>query len=252
MVAIAAVVFVALNFVEAGYGMMISNKWGLAINNKLGWFFMELPVFIVMIALLVCSDRTFWKCPAANCWVTPFVFFVFFEAHYFRRSLIFPFRLKGKNKMPITIMLLGIIFNLCNALMQGGWIFYLAPKSMYTLQWLYSPQFIIGTIIFFGGMTINAQSDKIIRDLRHDGDTRHYLPEKGMFKYVTGAHYFGEVIEWVGFAILTWSISGAVFAIWTFANLVPRAKAIYLKYQKLFGKEVLKSKKLKRIFPYIY
>ena len=41
MVAIAIVVFVVLNFVEAGYGKMISKKWGPAISNKLAWVLME-------------------------------------------------------------------------------------------------------------------------------------------------------------------------------------------------------------------
>ena len=154
--------------------------------------------------------------------------------------------------MPVTVMLMGVLFNLCNAFMQGGWLFYKSPESMYSINWLWTPQFIIGTVIFFGGMTLNIQSDKIIQDLRKPGDSGHYLPSKGFFKYVTGAHYLGEVIEWIGFAILTWSVSGAVFALWTFANLVPRAHAIYNKYKKMFGEEIIKERKLKRIFPYIY
>ena len=34
MAFIAVIVFIALYFVEAGYGKMISSKWGPAINNK--------------------------------------------------------------------------------------------------------------------------------------------------------------------------------------------------------------------------
>jgi 3-oxo-5-alpha-steroid 4-dehydrogenase 1 len=123
---------------------------------------------------------------------------------------------------------------------------------MYSIPWLWTPQLIIGAIIFFGGMALNIQSDKIIQDLRKPGDSKHYLPSKGFFKYVTGAHYFGEVIEWIGFAILLWSMSGMVFSLWIFANLVPSANAIYNKYKKIFGEETIKEKKLKRIFPYIY
>jgi len=72
-----------------------------------------------------------------------------------------------------------------------------------------------------------------------------------MFRYVTSANYFGEIVEWIGFAILTWSLSGAVFAIWTFANLVPRANTIYHKYLGMFGDEV-KKRRLKRVIPFIY
>ena len=151
--------------------------------------------------------------------------------------------------MPAGIMLMGITFNLLNGYMQGEWIFYLAPQDMYTKSWLHSPQFIVGTILFFTGMAINIQSDHIVRHLRKPGDTNHYLPKTGLFKYVTSANYFGEIVEWCGFAILTWSASGAVFAWWTFANLVPRANTIYHKYKAMFGNEL---ENRKRVIPFIY
>ena len=72
-----------------------------------------------------------------------------------------------------------------------------------------------------------------------------------MFRYVTSANYFGEIVEWTGFAILTWSASGAVFALWTFANLVPRADAIYKRYAELFGDELRKERR-KRVIPFVY
>ena len=94
--------------------------------------------------------------------------------------------------------------------MQGGGYFILPCRIFYTLEWLTSPQFIIGTVLFFAGMFTNIQSDHIIRHLRRPGDTGHYLPKGGMFRYVTSANYLGEIVEWIGFAILTWSLSGAV------------------------------------------
>ena len=250
MALLAAVVFITLHFVEAGYGITFDKKWGLAINNKVAWLCMESPVFILMTVLCLLSPRMspFNRATSA----VPFLMFLFFQTHYIRRSFIFPFLLKGKSKMPVTVMLMGVLFNLCNAFMQGGWLFYKSPGDMYSTSWLWSPQFIVGSIIFFGGMTLNIQSDKIIQDLRKPGDSNHYLPAKGLFRYVTGAHYFGELIEWTGFAILTWSIPGAVFALWTFANLTPRANAIYKKYIKMFGIETIKEKKLKRIIPRLY
>jgi len=250
MASLAVVVFIALNFVEAGYGITIDKKWGVAINNKVAWICMEAPVFVLMTVLCLLSPRMTPFNIATS--LVPLIIFLFFQTHYVRRSFIFPFLLKGKSKMPVTVMLMGVVFNVCNAFMQGGWIFYKAPEAMYSVDWLWTPQFIIGAVVFFGGMTINIRSDKIIQNLRKPGDTQHHLPSKGLFKYVTGAHYFGEVVEWIGFAILTWSLPGAVFALWTFANLVPRANAIYKKYKKMFGEEVIKERKLKRIFPWIY
>lgn len=240
---IALFVFIALYFITAGYGKFASKKWGPAINNKLGWVLMESPVFIVMCILWIMSERKFN--PAL------IVIFCIFQTHYLQRSFIFPFLLKGKSKMPLSIIIMGITFNILNAIMQGGWLFYISAPDRYTVNWLYSPQFIIGTIIFFTGMFINIQSDSIIRHLRKPGDTKHYLPQGGMYNYVTSANYFGEILEWTGFAILTWSYAGIVFAWWTFANLVPRAATIYLRYKQEFTKQMT-SKKLKRVIPKIY
>ncbi len=253
MIGIAAIVFIALYFVDAGYGMLISKKWGKSINNKLAWFLMEFPIFIAMIVIWLLSPHRFD--------VVPLVFLIIFEIHYFQRSIIFPWLLKGnKSKMPIGIMFMGITFNILNAMMQGYWIFFESYNCNFQFNglsysdtsWFWSPQFILGTIIFLLGFYTNLRSDYIIRHLRKsDDDTKHYLPSGFMFEYVTSANYLGELLEWLGFAILTWSISGLVFFIWTFANLVPRANALYNRYKIDFPEEV-KRKHLKRVFPFIY
>ena len=72
-----------------------------------------------------------------------------------------------------------------------------------------------------------------------------------MFRYVSSANYFGELLEWVGFAVLTWSWAGAVFALWTFANLCPRARRIHDRYEKEFG-EAFDGKRIKCLIPFIY
>lgn len=237
------VVFITLYFVGAGYGIMYTKKWGPAVNNKLGWVIMEAPVFVVMCMLWWNSDRCF------N--VVPFLFFLLFQIHYFQRSFIFPLLMRGKNRMPFLIVLMGVMFNIINAYMQGGWIFYISPDGMYDINWLYTPQFIAGVIIFVVGMVINLNSDYIIRNLRKPGDTKHYIPQGGIFNYVSSANYFGEFTEWVGFAIMTWSFSGAMFAWWTFANLAPRAWRIHRRYQHEFGEEFTRLK-LRRMIPFVY
>ena len=153
--------------------------------------------------------------------------------------------------MPWAIIIMGMVFNAINAYMIGGWLFYLSPADLYTDSWLLSPLFFLGTIIFFVGMIINLQSDHVIRSLRKPGDSKHYIPNKGMYKYVASANYFGETVEWIGYAILTWSVAGAVFALWTFANLAPRARSIHKKYCNEFGEEY-SSLGRKFIIPFLY
>ena len=153
--------------------------------------------------------------------------------------------------MPLSIILMGVLFNLVNAYMIGGWLFYVAPEGHYTPDWLLTPQFIIGTIIFFLGMTINIHSDHIIRNLRKPGDTRHYIPHGGMYRYVASANYFGELVEWTGYAILTWSLGGLAFVVWTFSNLAPSARSIHKRYISEFGEEYSRLQR-KYILPFIY
>ena len=120
MTALAGVVFVALYYVRAGYGMFQTSKWGISLNNKVGWVLMEAPVFFVMLYL--------WWNSSVRCDAVPLVFFLLFELHYFQRAFIFPFLMKGKSRMPIAIMLMGVAFNVLNGLMQGEWLFYIAPR----------------------------------------------------------------------------------------------------------------------------
>lgn len=239
---IALVVFIALYFVEAGYGYLFNPKFGFPVPNKLGWILMESPVFIAMTILWLISDRTFEAAPLA--------LFLIFQSHYFQRSFIFPMLLRGNSKMPFGIVAMGMTFNTLNALMQGGWIFFIAPDGYYA-DWFSKPYFYIGLALFIFGMVVNLHSDYIIRHLRKEGDTRHYIPKGGMFRYVSSANYFGEFMEWVGFAIASWSWSGLVFAWWTFANLAPRSASLYRRYEKEFGEEFT-SLKRKRIIPFIY
>ena len=240
---IAVVVFFALYHVDAGYGKFYSRSWGPAVDNRLGWVLMESPVFLAMLLLWLFSERRADPVRLA--------FLLIFELHYFQRSFIFPLLIKGRSKMPLSIIAMGVLFNTLNALMQGGWIFYISPAGMYPLSWFGGPRFICGTLLFAAGMFVNIQSDSIIRHLRKPGDNRHHLPTGGMFRYVTSANYLGELMEWTGFAILTWSWSGAVFALWTFANLCPRAARIYERYKAEFG-DKFDTRKVKRLIPFIY
>ena len=119
MSAVAVVVFVALHFINAGYGIMYTKRWGPTLDNRLGWVLMESPVVVAMTLL--------WWYSGRRCDLVPVVFFAVFQLHYLQRSFVFPLLIKGRSRMPLAIILSGITFNLLNALMQGGWIFYDVP-----------------------------------------------------------------------------------------------------------------------------
>jgi len=241
-------VFVVVQFITPAYGMTFNNRWGMSISSKKGWMIMEIPVFTALLILYGISLK--YGIKSFN-WVTFFIF-ILFELHYLQRSFIFPPLMRGESKMPLSVIAIGIFFNIINAFMQGGWLFYLSPNHYYEMSWFWSPQFIIGTILFFSGMIINMHADRLIRKLRKDKyDNNYYLPVGWPFKISNSANYFGELVEWAGFAILSWSLSGMVFLLWSMANMIPRSKQVYEKYTQFFGEEFT-SLKRKKIFPFIY
>lgn len=242
MAVIAVFVFIALYFVKAGYGIFRTKQWGISINNKAAWVMMEAPVFIVMLYM--------WASNGASTALPSFLAFQLFELHYFQRSFIFPMLMKGKSRMPIAIMLMGITFNVINGLLIGTSLF-VFPPSLFNegIAYLAHPTAILGIAIFFVGMAINLHSDHVIRHLRQPGDTRHYLPQKGFYRYVTSANYFGELVEWTGFALLCSTPAAWLFVVWTAANLIPRAAAIHRHYREEFGEAVGTRK---RVIPFVY
>ena len=242
MAVIAVFVFIALYFVKAGYGIFRTKQWGISINNKAAWVMMEAPVFIVMLYM--------WASNGASTALPSFLAFLLFELHYFQRSFIFPMLMKGKSRMPIAIMLMGITFNVINGLLIGTSLF-VFPPSLFNegIAYLAHPTVILGIAIFFVGMAINLHSDHVIRHLRQPGDTRHYRPQKGFYRYVTSANYFGELVEWTGFALLCSTPAAWLFVVWTAANLIPRAAAIHRHYREEFGEAVGTRK---RVIPFVY
>lgn len=238
----AVIVFIALYFVKAGYGIFRTKQWGGSINNKVAWVLMEAPVFIVMLYM--------WTSNGASTALPAFLAFLLFELHYFQRSFVFPLMMKGNSRMPIAIMAMGIVFNVINGLLIGTSLFVFPPSQFNEgAVYLTHPTVIAGIIVFFCGMGINIHSDHVIRHLRQPGDTRHYLPQKGFYRYVTSANYFGELVEWTGFALFCSTPAAWLFVVWTAANLVPRAAAIHKRYRKEFGDAVGNRK---RVIPFIY
>jgi len=222
----------------APYGRHVRNKWGLMVDNKWGWVFMEIVSPLLLGYFLLCFQTP--NLPTlliAGLWLL----------HYLHRSLIFPFRLKTKGKkMPLLIILSAIFFNGINAGLNG---FYLGKfGSAYTVDWLFDIRFIIGISLFFIGAIINIQSDNILLSLRKPGEQDYKIPKGALFNYVSCPNHFGELIEWIGFAILCWNLPALSFAIWTAANLIPRAVAHHQWYQTNF---LTYPKERKAILPFI-
>lgn len=223
-IAIGVITFIALLFITAPYGRHTKNGWGPLVDNRIAWVVMEAVVLVALFYFIITGSNSVSLVNG--------VIIALFSFHYFNRSFIFPFRIKTNGKkMPSSIMLMSVMFNSMNGFLIG---YYLGDFKVYENEWLSSPQFIIGTCIFFLGMALNWSSDTILINLRKPGETGYKIPTKGFFKYVSCPNLLGEVIEWGGFAILTWSLPGLAFFVWTCANLIPRAIAHHSWYKEKF------------------
>ena len=217
--------FAYLFFESAPYGRHIKEGWGIEIPARLGWVVMESPCVILMIIYaLVVRDQL---------QIIHKVFLLIWLTHYIHRTFIYPFLIEMTNpKMPISIAFSAFFFNLVNVSIQAFGIFYF---TQYSDNWISSPTFIIGLSVFLLGMYINIRSDYTIMAIKKKKGPGYHIPHSFLYKYLSAPNYFGEIIEWIGWAVLTWSISGIVFLIWVVANLFPRALAHHQWYKKKFS-----------------
>ncbi len=235
---IAVLLFPKLLKTISPYGRHLKIAKGLMIDNKLGWFLMEFPSLAIISWFLYMSNNL------ENILVdTAFAMWII---HYVNRTLIFPFRLRTKSKkMPLSVMISGVFFNIINAGLNGYWLAYLAPEQ--TSSFMRTPQFIIGVTVFITGFLINIYHDSILISLRRN-NTGYKIPKGGLYRYISSPNYLGEIMEWLGFAILCWSLPALAFVIWTSANLVPRALNNHDWYHQKF-KDYPEERKA--IFPFV-
>jgi 3-oxo-5-alpha-steroid 4-dehydrogenase 1 len=214
-----------LTFVSAPYGRHARPGWGPAIGSMPGWILMELPAPVLFAVLFLRGSRSHELASIAflACW----------ELHYLNRAFLFPLRRPGRpTPLPLLIAAQGFLFNLVNAYTCGRWLFAVGPP--HPDAWLADPRFLAGLALFVTGFLVNVRSDEILFRLRGPGDSAYRVPFGGLFRWVSAPNYLGELLEWWGFALATWSLAPLGFAVWTTANLLPRALSNHRWYRQRF------------------
>lgn len=238
VIATGAITFVVLFFITAPYGRHARAGWGPTLSNRLGWMIMESPAALAFLAIYAMGRNALQTTPMVLCalWLT----------HYAHRSFVFPMRMRSAQKpMPISVAGMAIVFNVVNAYLNARWISQLGD---YPTSWLADPRFGAGAAMFAAGMIINIQSDGILFSLRKPGETGYRIPHGGAYRFVSSPNYFGELIEWGGWAVATWSLAGLSFFLFTFANLVPRAVSNHKWYRDQFPDY---PKERRAVIPYL-
>lgn len=222
--AVALVTFPALFLVTAPYGRHGKGTWGPTISSRTGWLLMESPSAIVFFALFLLGDR---RDPAS------IAFLLLWELHYFHRAFVFPFRMRGAEKpMPVLIAAFAFTFTALNGYLNGRWLYAFGPAR--DVSWLWDPRFLVGAAVFLAGFVINQHADWVLIHLRKPGETGYKIPHGGLYRWVSCPNYLGEMLEWTGFALATFSLPALVFALWTIANLLPRARSNHRWYKETF------------------
>jgi 3-oxo-5-alpha-steroid 4-dehydrogenase 1 len=223
---VSAFSFVSALFYTSPYGKFKKASDRFTIKSLPGWLIMEFPCIVVFaLTFFLGSNR---------CSLTPIVFLCIWQCHYLYRSIIFPLRMRDRDKrMPILAVLAGVAFNSINGFLNGYAISNLAPHLLDN-GWLTSPAFIIGIILMIIGVSINIHSDSTLRNLRKPGETGYKIPHGGMYRWISAPNYFGEITEWCGFALAAWTPAALSFAVFSFSNLFPRAVSHHRWYLKKF------------------
>ena len=193
-------------------GRIRGEGWGKHIDARWGWFWMELPALVTFPAIYFASGNSHL---VGNIAVTLWL------AHYGHRTLVWPLIvLKPGATVPSGMWLSGATFNVINGVLLGVYLGYAAD---YAESWLADPRFGVGLALVVGGAALNVWADYRLLLLRERSEGHRVLPKGGAFNYICCPNLAGEILEWIGFALLTWCLPALAFALWTIANLVPRA-----------------------------
>jgi steroid 5-alpha reductase family enzyme len=224
LIGAAVVTFAALSIISAPYGRHARSGWGPTMSTRLAWVVMESPACLGFLAVFMLGSQRFALAPAA--------LLALWQLHYGYRAFVFPWRLRAEGKRTaVAIVAMGVAFNVLNAYLNARQV---SELGAYPLSWLWDPRFVVGTVLFLVGRTINVRADAHLIALRAEGDG-YRVPHGGLFRWVSCPNYLGEIIEWFGWALATWSLAGLAFALYAVGNLAPRARSHHRWYKERFA-----------------
>jgi protein-S-isoprenylcysteine O-methyltransferase Ste14 len=239
LVVTAVITMAVLFVVSAPYGRHTRSGWGPRIPQRLAWMVMESPAVVGFGAIYCLGSHR-----AA---LVPLLLLGLWQVHYIHRTFIYPFRSPSRGTpWPVTVVVLGFAFQTLNSYLNARWISHLGT---YDASWMLDARFSLGVALFGFGFVLNLWSDGVLCRLREPNDGGYRIPRGGAFEWVSCPNYLGEILEWIGWSIATWSLAGTAFALYTIANLGPRARSHHRWYLDQFDDY---PKQRKALVPYVW
>jgi 3-oxo-5-alpha-steroid 4-dehydrogenase 1 len=182
--AIVVVTAVAALFIQTPYGRFADDKYGISLDPRLGWFLMELPSMLVFLYF-------YWQGPNA---LAPFPLFVLFVwvVHYANRGFLMPALMRvplgQRSSFSLFVVAIGWVVTSLHGYLNGSWASTYANHIGW--DWFADPRFIVGVLLYYGGLLFNLHSDHALRQLRTkeevaQGIKEYRLPRGGLFEYVS-------------------------------------------------------------------
>ncbi|OXB53618.1 hypothetical protein ASZ78_000099 [Callipepla squamata] len=189
----------------------IPMPYGRYSSRRFGWLLPARPAWLLQELPALLVPLALAACVPA--WRLPNAALLScFVLHYVHRALIFPFLIRQGKPTPFFTFLLALLFCIYNGYLQGR---SLSSYAEYPSDWLKHPCFIAG----------------------------------GMFEYVSGANFFGEILEWFGFSLACCTMESFAFALCTLFILGSRAKQHHQWYLEKFEDY---PKNRKAVIPFVY
>lgn len=168
-----------------------------------------------------------------------------FGCHYVWRSFIFSAMLRDPK--PCAVLLVAMTSGFC---LLNGWL-QARALCAYDDVGEITARFVLGVAIFLCGWATNVSSDLTLIRLRKPGETGYKIPRGGLFEYVSGANFFGEILEWTGFAVAAGgTLSTTTFAVFTACNIGPRAVTHHKWYLTKFGSDYPRQRRA--LIPFVW
>lgn len=212
------------------------------IPGRLAWFLQECPT-------LIHASLWYFMYPTPEVAYRPRnqLLLLLFVWHYTNRVIVFPLRSRFSKPTPIGIMLAAMLFCALNGYVQARTLTHVGNYEHVPL-WVVAA----GAVVFYAGWFINVKCDTILTNLRKPGEKKgtYHIPHGFLFEYVSGANFFGEIVEWWGYALASgFALHATVFAVTT--TLVIGIRAVHHHQWYLTKFDDYPSSR-KAVIPFLY